>query len=206
MKSKSVDINQRIPLEILAVALHGYLTSNYNENYMLEQLRLEFKGENRIRKALRIIGKIITDNPMQKMLQEKNEEILLALKKKDDRNLILISLLNAAFPFSFHVLQIFGKYLAVQEMVSTETVLRTLSASYGGNRATENGLYSVVPMFIQAGLLRRPKIGLYVLNESFTPGSDIAAKLFEESFVSVNRITDLHERSVMDPYFIYIKP
>ena len=36
MKSKSVDINQRIPLEILAVALHGHLTGNYDENYIFK--------------------------------------------------------------------------------------------------------------------------------------------------------------------------
>lgn len=59
MSNKSLYINQRIPLDTLFVALESYLDGNYSDDYILEQLRLEFKGENRLKKALRIVNKIV---------------------------------------------------------------------------------------------------------------------------------------------------
>ena len=59
MSNISIDINQRIPLYALEVALNSYLTNNYSNDYILEQLRLDFQGENRLKKALRIVNKIV---------------------------------------------------------------------------------------------------------------------------------------------------
>ena len=56
--NKSIDINQRIPLDTLYAALEAYLNGSYTNDYVLEQLRLEFEGENRLKKALRIVNKI----------------------------------------------------------------------------------------------------------------------------------------------------
>ena len=58
MNNKSVDINQRIPLETLHAGLKAFLNNNYSNEYILEQLRIEFNGENRP-KALRIVNRII---------------------------------------------------------------------------------------------------------------------------------------------------
>ena len=50
MNNKSIDINQRIPLETLHAALEAYLNDNYSNDYIMEQLRLEYNGENRLKK------------------------------------------------------------------------------------------------------------------------------------------------------------
>jgi len=50
MVNKSIDINQRIPLHTLYAALESFLNGSYSNEYILEQLRLEFNGENRLKK------------------------------------------------------------------------------------------------------------------------------------------------------------
>ena len=97
---------------------------------------------------MRIVNKIILRNPLNKFIEE-NKEIKLAIKK-NDRNMILIALLNSSFSFSFDTLRFLGKYLSVQDIVSRETIKKSLASVYGGNRATDNAIDSVIPMFIEA--------------------------------------------------------
>ena len=204
MDNKSIDINQRIPLDTLYAALESFLNGSYSNEYILEQLRLEFNGENRLKKALRIVNKIIQKNPLNDFLLVNEGEIKNAIKKKTDRYIILISLLNAAFPFSFDVLKTFGKYFAVQDILNTETIKKPISNIYGGNRAMENGLYSVVPMFIEAGFFTRPKAGVYELKNKLNISSAITRQIYIESYKTNNNLDTIHEHQMREPYFMFI--
>jgi hypothetical protein len=204
MNNKSIDINQRIPLDTLYVALQSYLNGSYSNEYILEQLRLEFEGENRLKKALRIVNKIIVKNPLNELILENKSKIENAIKIKADRDVIIISLLNSAFPFSFEVLRTFGKYFTVQEVINTETVKKPISNIYGGNRATENGLYSVVPMFIEAGFFKRPKAGVYEKSEVIKVLSPITQELYSTSFKINNNHIAFSEYQSLDPYFLFV--
>ncbi|HLW06252.1 MAG TPA: hypothetical protein VKY45_01715, partial [Marinilabiliaceae bacterium] len=201
MKNKSIDINQRIPLDTLYIALESYLDSNYSNEYVLEQLRLEFDGENRLKKALRIENRIIVKNPLNELLLERKAEIKTAIKKKVDRDIILIALLNSAFPFSFDVLQTFGKFFTVQEIVNTETIRKSISNVYGGNRATINGIYSVVPMFLEAKFFKRSKVGLYEWTGSLSGTNAITNETYTESFKVNNTMITAYDMHLSDPYF-----
>ncbi len=204
MKNKSIDINQRIPLDTLYIALESYLDSTYSNEYVLEQLRLEFEGENRLKKALRIVNKIIQKNPLNELLMDKKAEVKTAIKKKVDRDIILIALLNSAFPFSFDVLQTFGKFFTVQELVNTETIKKSISNVYGGNRATENAIYSVVPMFLEAGFFHRPKNGIYEWTGALSSTNTITNEIYIESFKVNNSITPSVDMHLRNPYFKFI--
>tara|TARA_B100000963_G_C22637007_1_gene678160 strand:- start:3269 stop:3895 length:627 start_codon:yes stop_codon:yes gene_type:complete len=203
MNNKSIDINQRIPLETLHAALEAYLNDDYSNEYIVEQLRLEYSGENRLKKALRIVNRIILKNPLMPFINANKFAIKLAIKKKQDRDIILIALLNSAFPFSYDVLKIFGKYFAVQEIINTETVKKSISNIYGGNRATENGIYSVVPMFLEAGFFRRPKQGIYQFDKTNQPYHEVTLKIYIESF-KVNQPLSLTYIDELNPYFQFI--
>lgn len=205
MNNKSIDINQRIPLETLYAALEAFLNDNYSNDYIMEQLRLEYNGENRLKKALRIVNRIIPKNPLLSLVNENKTALKLAIKKKQDRDIILIALLNSAFPFSYDVLQIFGKYFAVQEIINADTVKKSISNVYGGNRATENGIYSVVPMFLEAGFFNRPKQGIYQWDKKLIPNSEITEKIYLESFKLNNNMNEIQEYQLMDPYFQFVK-
>lgn len=205
MEHKSVNINQRIPLDTLHAALESYLNRTYSNEYIKEQLRLEFQGENRLKKSLRIVNKIIINNPIIEFIDQNKEVVQVALKKKTDRNIILIALLNTAFPFAFDVLQIFGKYFAVQDQISTDTIKKSISKIYGGNRATENGIYSVVPMFLEAGFFERIKTGVYQFKEQLSPSSKITDSIYHRSFMINSGIEEIQEYQKGDPYFTFIK-
>lgn len=205
MNNKSIDINQRIPLETLHAALEAYLNDNYSNEYIMEQLRLEYSGENRLKKALRIVNRIIPKNPLLPLINANKAAIKLAIKKKQDRDIILIALLNSAFPFSYDVLKIFGKYFAVQEIINADTVKKSISNIYGGNRATENGIYSVVPMFLEAVFFDRPKQGIYIFNKKFNPNSELTKKIYLESFKYNNNITEIQDYQLMDPYLFFME-
>ena len=204
MINKTIDINQRIPLDTLYAALDSYLNNQYSNEYILEQLMLEFEGENRLKKALRIVSKIILKNPLIEFIEEHKKEIKNAIKKKADRDVILIALLNSAFPFSFEVLKTIGKYFSVQDIINSETIKKPITNIYGGNRATENGIYSVIPMFIEAGFFTRPKQGVYEMRNKQTQLSPITKKIYIETFKVNKGITSLLEYQLNDPYFLFI--
>ena len=205
MNNKPIDINQRIPLDVLYAALDSHINGTYSEDYILQQLRLEFKGENRLKKSLRIVSKIILRNPLAEFIEENRDQIKQAIKKKHDRNVILIALLNSTFGFSFDTLQFLGKYLSVQDFVNRETIKKSLANIYGGNRATENAIDSVIPMFIDAGLIKRVTLGVYQQNADFNIISQVGKQIFIESFKTNQKIDDIQDYQLRDPYFLFIK-
>jgi hypothetical protein len=204
MNKKSIDINQRIPLDTLHAALEAFLNGNYSDEYILQQLRLEFSGENRLKKSLRIVNKIIQRNPLNDFLEANRIELRNAIKKKTDRNIILIALLNTAFPFSFDVLKTFGKFFLVQDIINRETITKSISNIYGGNRSTANAIDSVVPMLIEADFISRPKPGVYQKNDKLFITSKVTKQLYIESFKFNNAMGELQEYQLRDPYFLFI--
>jgi hypothetical protein len=204
MNKKSIDINQRIPLDTLYAALVSHLNGSCSDDYILEQLRLEFDGENRLKKALRIVNKIIQRNPLNDFLEANRVELKNAIKKKTDRNIILISLLNTAFPFSFDVLKTFGKFFLVQEIINRETITKSISNIYGGNRSTANAIDSVVPMLIEANFFSRPQPGVYQRNDKLNISSKVTKQIYIESFRFNNAMGDIQEYQLRDPYFLFI--
>ena len=203
--SNYVDINQRIPLDILKVALQSYLDGTYTNDYIMEQLRMEYDGENRLKKSLRIVNKIIKRNPIIELIDENKVKVQAAIKSKNDCNLILLSLLNTAFPFSFDVLRIMGKFFSVQDVINAETIKKNVSNIYGGNRATENGIYSVVPMFLEAGIFTRPKQGIYEFESVLNYSTEISKEIFVESYNHNNTIKQtMNDYMHSDSYFLFI--
>jgi hypothetical protein len=204
MNHKSIDINQRIPLDTLYAALESYLNGTYSDEYILEQLKLEFNGENRLKKSLRIVSKIILRNPLSPFIDENKNLIKQAIKKKHDRNIILIALLNSSFTFAFETLRLLGKYLSVQDLVNREIIKKALASVYGGNRATENAIDSVIPMFIEADLIKRPTLGVYQRNAEFQISSAISKQIFVESFKANSVLDGIQEYQLRDPYFLFL--
>ncbi len=205
MIRKSININQRIPLDTLYVALESYLDDNYSEEYIFEQLRLEFKGENRLKKSVKIVNKVIPLNPNINFIKENRVQLIQAIKNKHDRNVILIALLNSRFTFAFDTLQYLGKFLSVQELVNKETVKKSLTNVYGGNRSTENAFNSVVPMFIEAGFITRPHPAVYKRNLDLRISSSISKQLYIESFKCHQIKKEILDYQLRDPYFFFLQ-
>lgn len=197
---KSVDINQRIPLYILESLLYAFITDTYSDDYVLQQLRLEFNGENRLKKSLRIINKIIRSNPLSDFILENKQSLVPALKSENDRNIILISLLTSAFSFPHDLLSIMGKYFAVQDDINRELITKAISSIYGGNRATPNAIDSVVPMFLEAKLFNRPKPGIY----HFEGPLHLKFSISGDFYIKSNEINGFRIDN-NSPYFLFVK-
>ncbi len=93
----------------------------------------------------------------------------------------------------------------MQDIINTETVKKPISNIYGGNRATENGMYSVIPMFIEANFFERPKSGLYQFNNKLKTSFSISKLLYLESYKINNKIDEIQDYQLLDPYFLFIE-
>ncbi len=204
MKNKPIDINQRIPLETIHIALESYLNNTCSDDYILEQLRLHFSGDNRLKKSLRIVKKTVSNSPIMALVNANKTEIQSALKSKTDRNVILIAMLNSSFVFSYDVISILGKLFKVQEIVNRQTLTREASRIYGSNRSLPNAIDSVIPMYLEAGFFARPKPGLYQFLGKINITCEITRKIYIESYKGNNSISTLQDYHLMEPYYEFL--
>tara|TARA_B100000242_G_C43044840_1_gene487619 strand:+ start:1216 stop:1842 length:627 start_codon:yes stop_codon:yes gene_type:complete len=203
MINKSVDIDQLVDYEVLEMAILEYLKGSYSEEYILEQLRINISGENRIKKGLRIVKKVVLNNQLSSLICENKSEVIRALNNKDDKSIIIISLLNSAFPFAYDLLSIFGKFFKVQDLINIKVIQKEVSKVYGGNRVAVNGIYCVGPIFEKAGIYSRPKQGLYQIEDKLRPIHSVTKKIFIESF-NINQSITPTIIDELNPYFQFI--
>ena len=181
----NIGINQRIPIEAIELAVKAVLDNSYDADYAAELARMEYSGENRIKKTVRIINKITKNNVLMPYLMENASKVKQAFKSEIDRGMICIALVNAAYPFCYDVTSVLGRYFHAQKEIGTPLIISKLSAKYGTNRSLPNGLYCILPMLIEAGFIIRPQAGLYQMNR-LKPQSDISKTIYQKSFLFNN--------------------
>ena len=181
----TIGINQRIPIEAIELAIKAVLNGSYDNDYAAELARMEYSGENRIKKAVNIINRLTKNNTLMPFLQENMSKVTTALKYPDDRDMICIALVNAAYSFCYDVTTVLGRYFHAQKEIGTPLITSKLSAKYGTNRSLPNGLYCILPMLIEAGFITRPRAGVYQINH-LVPQTDIARAVYQKSFLANN--------------------
>ena len=181
----TIGINQRIPIDIIEQALKAMLDDRYSDDYAAELARLEYSGENRIKKSVKVINRIVKTNVLMPYMLENAGKIKLALKTPDDKGLICIALVNAAYPFCYDVTTVLGRYFHAQKEIGTSLITSKLSSRYGTNRSLPNALYCILPMLIEAGFIVRPKPGFYQLSH-LSPQTEIAKQIYQKSFLCNN--------------------
>jgi len=178
---KKVGINQRISINVIETAMKAALDGNYTAEYAADLASGEYQGQNRIAKARGIIGKLTQRNPLFPLIKEHRQEYLNAIKFRGDRAIIFTALINSAYCFGYDTTVILGKFLHVQDSVTTQLIVSRMSSIYGSNRSLPNGLYCVMPMYIEAGLINRPTNGVYSKNE-YEISTDFAHEIYRRSF------------------------
>jgi len=181
----TIGINQRIPIETIELAIKAVLNGSYDNDYAAELARMEYSGENRIKKAVNIINRLTKNNALMPFLQENKSKVMKTLRFPDDRGMICIALVNAAYPFCYDVTTVLGRYFHAQKEIGTPLITSKLSAKYGTNRSLPNGLYCILPMLIEAGFITRPRAGVYQINH-LVPQTDIARAVYQKSFLANN--------------------
>ena len=88
--------------------------------------------------------------------------------------------------------------------VSTLLILNKMSSIYASNRSLPNALYCIMPMYIEAGLINRPKTGIYT-KVDYEGVSTFARKLYIKSFLVHNDLIQEEDiDSLEHPYFEFI--
>ena len=201
---KKVGINQRISINVMEMAIRAALDGCFTPGYAADLASGEYHGENRINKARSIIGKLTLRNPLFQYIQEHKQEYHTAIKYKGDRAIIFAALINAAYNFGYDAMTILGKYFHVQEEVSTQLMISKLSSIYASNRTLPNGLYCIIPMYIEAGLLSRTRTGIYTKNE-IEVVSSFARNLYVKSFFVNNPVLNEEDCDYSEyPYFEFL--
>ncbi|MDP8267257.1 MAG: hypothetical protein P9L97_00890 [Candidatus Tenebribacter davisii] len=171
-----IGINQRIPFHVIRTGLQLLLEGDIDEEYIKEQLRLDYTGENRIKKGLSCVNKVLVNNPLAELISNEKPKVESILNSKTDLQAITLALLCTAYPFAFDIVSEMGRIFKVQNIVSSEVIMKKMSSIYGSNRATVNGFYSIIPLLLELEIFVRPKKGLY----EFTNKRDLSHPLAKE--------------------------
>lgn len=200
----TIGLRQRIPMSLLEMALTAVLSDDYSREYFAELAATEYNGQNRIGKAVTAISQLTDQNPLINLLRENKDDVLLALRNGADRTLILSSLIIAKFEFAYDIFTLLGKYFHVQDQVVTSLITQKMSQKYGSNRSLPNAMNCALPMFIEAGILHRPKIGIFEIRK-VTPGTAIARRIFDEAFFQWNPNLSREFTYSTHPYYEYLE-
>ncbi|MCR5066193.1 MAG: hypothetical protein K6A67_10585 [Bacteroidales bacterium] len=203
MENITIGINQRIPIHVLELALCAALQNEASPEYFNELAATEYKGENRIKKTVLIINKLTIRNPLFEYLQKNTETVLAAMKNRHDRPLLFGAIICAAYPFGFDTLSMMGKYFHVQQQVNASLITQRMASKYGSNRSLTNALYCVLPMFIEAGLLNRPVVGIYEAIRQNRYG-EFVFTLYRKAFVINNPTYTMDDDIDSNPFFEFI--
>lgn len=201
---KIVGINQRISINVIEMAMMAALNGVFTTEYATDLAAGEYQGANRINKARSIIGKLTQRNPLFPFIEKHKQEFISAIKHSGDKAIIYTALINATYGFSYDTIVVLGKFFHVQEQVSTALIVSRMSSMYASNRSLPNGLYCVIPMYIEAGLINREKIGVYTKNQNEII-TDFARELYAKSFFINNPMLKEKDYNYSDhPYFEFI--
>lgn len=201
---KTVGINQRIGVNVMEMAIKAALDGIFTPEYAADLAAGEYQGANRINKARSIIGKLTQRNPLYPYIEEHKTGFLSAIKHPGDRAIIYSALINATYGFGYDAMVVLGKFFHVQEQVSTALIVSRMSSMYASNRSLPNGLYCVMPMYIEAGLINRPKTGVYTKNE-YEISTSFARELYTKSFFINNPMLKEGDYDYSEhPYFEFL--
>jgi hypothetical protein len=161
-KGKYIGISNRIPLVVLEYAVSDYIsTGKVNSQDYLKYI-LEFtKGENRAKKSLGHLVAIINKNAILLNSLAKQLKGNFQTLSDNDRKAVLICLFALAFPIANEILIAFSVGFKVQEVISKRVILEKMGAMYGSNRSMHIGVDETIPLYLECGILKRQKIGIY---------------------------------------------
>lgn len=198
-----IGINQRIPISILELALTATLEDNASANYFAELASTEYNGANRIKKAVSVINRLTVRNPLLPFLKEHKQDTLNAMRSRMDRPILFASVICAAYSFGYDAAALLGKFFHVQEQVTTNLIVEKMASKYGANRSLPNGLYCILPMLIEAGIIDRPMPGVYQAHRADRV-SDFTIGVYRQSFLVNNPNYRANDDIDANPYFEFI--
>lgn len=201
---QDIGINQRIPMNILELALLAELQGNATGDYFRELAATEYNGQNRIGKAVSVMNRLTKKNRLMPYLMEKKTEVEAMFRNQADKPLLLTAIICSAYGFGYDVVALLGKYFHAQEIVTTELIRQKMSEKYGSNRSLPNALYCILPMLIEAKLLERPEAGKFKAIR-IKNATDEAKVVYQQAFLLNNPMLSEKDNIESYSFFEFIK-
>ena len=125
MEKITIGIEKRISLGVLELALRSVLDGSASSDYFYELANTECTGANRAKKIVAVINRLTIKGKLTPFLKEHKEDVLQALRNKNDRAMIFVSMMCSSYTIFYDAVSIFGKFFHVQEQVSREFLQET---------------------------------------------------------------------------------
>ena len=201
---KIIGINQRISVTLIEKGLNAVFDEVYSKEFARSLAEYEFQGENRLKKAVNELSKVVEKNAIIPFLLKHKENVVKAMQYKADKAIIVAALYNAAFPFSYEEVCILGKYFHVQDRISRNLLKEKISEIYGFNKSISNAIDYSIPTLVEAGFIERPEPGVYT-KPSLNVNTEIALAVYRESFYINNPLLNRNNEYEGSPYFEFIR-
>ena len=202
--NKVIGINQRISVTLIEASLRAVFNGTYNKEFARMLAEGEFQGENRLKKAVNELGKVVERNALLPFLLEHKQQVTEAMQHIGDKAIIIAALYNTAFRFSYEEVTILGKYFHVQDRVPRSLLEERVSEIYGFNKSISNAIDYSMPTLIEAGFINRPEAGVYE-KPSLSIKTEISLAIYKESFYLNNPLLDRGQEYEDAPYFEFVR-
>lgn len=204
--NKSVAIKQRIPIDALHNAFSLYIRGYYDRQIVKEQLAITYQGQTALKEVESQINSIVTNSPMDSFIKEHTSEILAALNSGSDREVVLVALIAARYPFCYQLLCAFASQFRLQDEVNTALMKRIIGNTYGLNVKIDKAFHSVLSSMVEANMITKIKDGLYGVSPTHKASYDITNEMWRESFYVNNPLWNREntEDLIFEPYFRFI--
>ncbi len=201
---KIIGINQRISVTLIEKGLNAVFDEVYSKEFARSLAEYEFQGENRLKKAVNELSKVVEKNTIIPFLLQHKEQVAKAMQYKADKAIIVAALYNASFPFSYEEVCILGKFFHVQDQVSRNLLKEKISEIYGFNKSISNAIDYSIPTLVEAGFIDRPEPGIYT-KPSLNVNTEIALAAYRESFYINNPLLNRNNEYEGSPYLEFIR-
>ena len=203
--TNSIDIKQRIPLDILYDALKMHLTEGIDDQRLKELAKLRFQGESGIWRSSLHIKAVLNDEKITPFLQNHKDKLLTAIETTD-RNIILLAIINAHFPFQYFMFTTLAAQFRLQDDANRQLISRLIGTKYTYNTTSEKAMTIVLQHMIEAEVLQRIQLGVYAPTEPVVAKNAITADIWRESFFINNPLWSRENTDdlIFEPYFRYL--
>ncbi|MCF0212806.1 MAG: hypothetical protein HUK17_07960 [Bacteroidales bacterium] len=195
-----------MPYAYLHEALSQQLGEGYDSQKIREGLSITYKGETVLNEVENQIKSIVTNSPLQGFMSEHREELVVAMRNESDRQVIIMALVAARYPFCYQMLCAFANQLRLQDTVSTALMKRVIGNVYGLNVKIDKAFHSALSTLVETGMVVKEKEGVYSAALPHAINHRIARALWEESFYINNPLWSRENTDdlIFEPYFRYI--
>lgn len=178
-KGKYIGLNQRIPFDVLDVAIHTYLTKEVIDKVEILHHMHEFtSGTNRATKATKYILQILTRQI--RLLDSLNKSIsgipYISLRT-DDRKALCLCLISLTYPITYDLLVALAQGFKVQSQLNKHFICEKVMAIYGSNRTVDIAIDALVPMIIELNAIKRDKISIYSFGSKLVVSNKFVSEL-----------------------------